>query len=73
MNRPFKCTGCGEKFQSWQNWCDHRAVIRAFEMARHEEHTRRCLSPREGAFLVLAEGMGMQEDGTSNRQELVQA
>lgn len=59
--RPFTCTGCGEKFQSWQNWREHRAVIRSWEMPRHEEHTRRCLSPREWALLVLAECQGIQE------------
>jgi hypothetical protein len=73
MNRPFTCTASGLPFQSFQNWREHRATIRSWEMHRHEEHTRRCLSPREWAMMVLAETMGMQETSSEHRDIVLDA
>ncbi len=73
MKRPITCTACHQSFQMWQNWLEHRAVIRPWEMHRYDNHTRRCLSEHDWAMMVLAEAMGIQEGNTSNRQEDVQA
>jgi len=70
--RPITCTACHQSFQTWQNWLEHRAVIRPWEMHRYDYHTRRCLSEHDWAMMVLAEMQGIQEGNTSNRQEDVQ-
>lgn len=73
MNRPITCTACGLSFQTWANWLEHRAVIRPWEMHKHDNHTRRCLSEHDWAMMVLAEMMGIQENVATTGQEVVQA
>jgi hypothetical protein len=69
MNQPITCTACGQRFQTWQNWLEHRAVIQSWEMHKYDNHTRRCLSEHDWAMMVLAEAQGIQEGNLTNRQE----